>query len=531
MWFFQDRIWSGSLPVEIGLIDFPRQSAFQVADPLNALFATPLIPVLGLTLTYTLLVVGHLVFSGVSAHLLSRYFFKDDRAGFVAGIGFLCAPVLISGIHNGTSEAIAGGWLALCVLALLRFADHGGAKKGVLAAGALVLTCVGGWYAGVCAWIFWLSLLIVGRPEVSRRLVAKRMLLSGALALVVVLPVALSMSSSIDEGHQIGIKSQRELKTVRRSTGSADPVGWVASGDWRSPDFREISRDNEEFIHSHYLGWTLILGAGWIFVRRRKGMGALALSGVAAGLLAMGPVIVRNGQAWVFSDGLVFPMPYFLVEGFPGFASLSLLFRLGMLPMLVLCVAASGVVFSWKKRWWVFALLVFVDLRLLSPVAGLPSVEKAGVSSVFKVLKNAPPGAVMNYPIVGGRPYLYEQTAHEKPVAGRLNLPNNHTSRKLWRVLGEVVSDSPDAARKKLRAVAKKSKTGDCQTIRRQCGYGEFRPTSQPDICRCFSGVRYLVVHQDALARPDMHQNAVRWASEHLTVLASDDKVKVIQLW
>ena len=372
---------------------------------------------------------------------------------------------------------------------------------------------------------------MVGRPGKSRRVVSKRVLLSGALALVFVVPVGLSMNNSLEEGHQIGIKSQRELKTVRRSTGPADPVGWVAAGDWRSPDFREISRDNEEFIHSHYLGWTLILGAGWVFWRRRKGMGALLLSGVVGGLLAMGPVIVRNGQAWVFSDGLVVPMPYFLVEGFPGFESLSLLFRLGMLPMLALCVAASGVVLWCKKKWWILPILVFIDLRFLSPVAGLPTVERAEVSPVFTALNKAPAGAVMNYPIVGGRAYLYEQTVHKKPVAGRLNLPNNHSSRKLWKVLDEVLSLPPELARKKVRAVAKKSKTGDCQTIRRQCDYGEFRPTSQADTCRCFSGVRYLVVHQDELARPDMHQNAVRWASEQLPVLASDENIKVIQLW
>jgi hypothetical protein len=275
----------------------------------------------------------------------------------------------------------------------------------------------------------------------------------------------------------------------------------------------------------------LILGAGLVLLRKRRGMGALALAAFAGGMLAMGPVLVRDGQAWIFSGGLAVPMPYFLVEDLPGFESLSLLFRLGILPILVLAVIAGGLASQLKERWWVFLVLVVVDLRFLSPVAALPAVESASLSPVLSRLAEAPPGAVMNYPIVGGRPYLYEQTAHEKPIAGRLNFPNNHASKKVWNAL-QVAQEMPvEAGRRHLRAIAQKSRTGACEEIRAQCAYGNVRHAGASDLCRCIDGVRYLVIHEDSLARPDMHQGSVDWAEVSLPVLAMDEKQKVIQLW
>ena len=96
LWFFQDRVWAGDLPFTMNLLDFPRESVFQIADPLNGFFAVLLVPVFGLSAAYTTIVIGHLVFSGVGAHLLARVIHRSERAGWIAGVGFACAPVLVS---------------------------------------------------------------------------------------------------------------------------------------------------------------------------------------------------------------------------------------------------------------------------------------------------------------------------------------------------------------------------------------------------------------------------------------------------
>ncbi|MEC7241099.1 MAG: hypothetical protein VXW32_07645 [Myxococcota bacterium] len=532
LWWFQDQIWSGSFPLHLDLLDFPRASGFFIADPLNALLLTPLIPLLGIPVSYSLLVWGHLIFSGVAAHLLARRLHGSEVAGAFAGTAYCLAPVLVSGIQSGTSESMAGGWLALSVMALLKAVERGGRRPVLFAAGGLVLTCLGGWYAGLCAWIVWGALLLFGWPGVQRARSTRRLLAAGVVAAVVCVPLAASMTRSIEQGQQIGIKSERELNTVRRTTGAADPRGWFVPGDWRSPDFREISRDNEEFVHSHYLGWTLIFGSLMAVLRRGRRLGALGFAGGVGALLAMGPVVVLDGRSWVFGEQLAMPLPYFLVEDFPGFSSLSLLFRLGVLPALVLAVAAAGWVGTLpRKRALFFCLLKIIEFRFLSPVAGLTGAQHARVGSAIEALKTAPPGAVMNYPIVGGRPYLFEQIHHQKPIAGRLNFPNNHASKKIWTVLAEASELSGDDARRRIRSIAQKTQTGACEEVRAECDYGELRASGQGDSCRCVTGVRYLVIHQDAYARPDMHQDVVKWASETLPVLAEDAQTKVIQLW
>ena len=107
----------------------------------------------------------------------------------------------------------------------------------------------------------------------------------------------------------------------------------------------------------------------------------------------------------------------------------------------------------------------------------------------------------MNFPVVGGRAFLYEQTAHHKPLTGSLNFPNNATSRKVWKIILDHVADPPD------RLAA------------------QVAQASEP------LGVRYLVVHTDPMARPDMHDTAVRALRDVLPVLAEGDGVRVYRLW
>ena len=129
-------------------------------------------------------------------------------------------------------------------------------------------------------------------------------------------------------------------------------------------------------------------------------------------------------------------------------------------------------------------------------------------------LADAPEGAVMNFPVVGGRPYLYEQTIHRKPIAGTLNFPNNGASRKVWAAILAARSDSESAP----------------ETFRTRVSQQARR-----------SGVRYVVVHFDASVRPDMHDEAVRALSaafEPLPVAAVDatvpeslSPIEVYRLW
>ena len=503
LWFVADALAEGELPWRTALLGHPDGGVLWPADPLNALLALPVTLTLGPSVAYTLLVLAHLVFAGLAAQALADRLFESRTAGWIAGPTFLAAPILVSGVHNGTSEAFAGGWLALSVLLALDAAEG---RRVLLAGVALGLAGIASWYLGLVAWLFWAALLLCGRRGIPRREGSLRLFAVAGLALTLTLPVAwLARQGSTHADNLVGIKSPRELSSVRRSIGPADPRGWFVPGDFRSPDFRVLSRYGEEFVHCHYLGWSLILGAGAVLVlrRRREDKRFLVLGGAAAGVLAMGPVVAMDGTALILDGRLGVPLPWFLVEGAPGLDALSLLYRLAAGPALAVSVLAGGLAASFPRRGLLLLPLALVELRFAAPTAGLPDHESAELAEPIAWLREAPDGAVMNFPVVGGRAYLYEQTAHRKPLAGSLNFPNNRASMKVW---GAMLSSLE--ARESDEAFAERVAT----VARRE-------------------GIRYVVVHVDPMARPDMHDEAVRVLKRAVPAASEAPGLRVHQLW
>ena len=498
LWFFQDALWRGDLPYATSLLDHPGGGTLLVADLPAAFWGVGLVPLLGVPGAYTVLVLARLALAGAAAHGLAREWLGDARAAWVAGVAFETAPVILSGVHNGTSEAFSAAPVALAAWAALRLVRGGGWARVGATGGALLLAALASWYAAVTAFLFVGAILLVGggRQAASRRVAAL------VLGLALTLPWAAAFhAGSTGPDNLVGIKHARELAGVRRTTGAADPRGWLAAGDFRSPDFREMSRYDEQFIHCHYLGWPLVLLALLGVARRREGRLAFVLAGGAGLLLAMGPVLTLGGTPWIVMGDRAVPMPYFLVERLPGFSSLSLLWRLGLGPALALALLASAAVAGRRGAVPAAILAVLLDLLLLSPL-GRPGTAPGSIAPAVHALAGAPEGAVLNFPVVGGRGYLYEQTVHGKPVAGTLNFPNNAAGRRVWRALGDAAVDTPEAARS---TIARRARA---------------------------AGVRYLVVHPDPLARPDMHDAAVRTARALYAPLpAGEGGVEVYALW
>jgi len=498
MWFFQDAVWNGDLPYATGLLDHPRGGALLVADLPAAFWGSLLVPLLGLPASYTVLVLVRLALAGAAAHGLAREWLGPGRAAWVAGVAFETAPVILSGVHNGTSEAFSAAPVALAAWAALRLVRGGGWGRVVTTGVALLLAGLASWYAAVAAFVFAGAILLAspGHQTWRRRLAAL------VLGLGLVLPLAAGFhAASTGKGNLVGIKHEAELAGVRRTTGAADPRGWLAVGDFRSPDFRTMSRYDEQFIHCHYLGWpVLVLGVAGL-ARRREGWQAVALAGGVGLVLAMGPVVSMGGTPWIVLGDRAVPLPYFLVERLPGFSSLSLLWRLAVGPALALALLSAAAVAGRRGAVPAALAAIGIDLLLLSPL-GRPGSAPGSIAPAVHALAGAPEGAVLNFPVVGGRAYLYEQTAHGKPLAGLLNFPNNAAGRQVWSALGDVEVNSPDAARALIGGRARAA------------------------------GVRYLVVHPDPLARPDMHDGAVQNVRALYAPLPADaGGVEVYALW
>ncbi|MEL6345961.1 MAG: hypothetical protein AAFV53_22815 [Myxococcota bacterium] len=502
LWFFQYNTRINGLSLHTELISFPRGGELLVADPLNALLAAPLLPFIGVDVTYTLLVLAQLTFAGVFAHGFARELLPDaPGAGWIAGTAFATAPVLLSGVHNGTSESFAGAWTVLGVWLAWRAARFGGARRVALAVFGVLLGALASWYSAVVVFLFVGAMVLLSPAAGWRDNLSARLSVFFLGILAVVPFAALFKWASATPGNLVAIKTAREMNGIRRSTGPADLLGYFAIGDYRSPDFRVLSRYGEAFFHCHYLGYVLIIGAILsLWQARGPQRRFLWLAAGLGFILSLGPVMVKGGMPIILGTNLVIPMPYFLIEGLPGFNALTLLFRLALAPALgAALLAAAGL--GRFRYWWIAPLVILIEGRALCPLGGLPDTVSTHRGGSFYSLRDAPPGAVMNFPVVGGRGYLYEQTIHGKPVTDSLNFPNNLASKRVWDTILQNLTAPEEILKKRVGAVAK------------------------------IEGVRYLVIHEDTEARPDMHDPAARIIEAHYTPLVGGGEARVYPLW
>ncbi len=483
LWFSHQGLAAGHLPVYTTLLDPPEGGRIVIADPLNALLGFPLVAAWGEVTAYAILVIAHLWLAGLAAHWLGR---RLGGHGWVAGFGFQCAPIVLSHIHNGSSETISVGLLPLALLALVNAVERGGAWRSVLSGVALFLVAFSGWYAGVGAFLVAVAVLLFGWEGVSHRAVVTRVLPALALGLVLTVPFASAVRSVAEaEDGLVDIKNAEDLVRIRRTLGGADPRVFVAPGEFRSPDFAKIEGNPSDRVHTAYLGFALLLLAA------RHGRRRALWVAFAGGLvLALGPVVVVNGFPLNVA-GRALPLPYGIIEDLPGFSSLSLLYRLATVSALLLAVLADRARPAW-------ALLVLAEVALASPARDLPGVTPLQDPGAVRVLAELPDGIVVNLPVLAGRNFLFEQTIHEKPVAGSLNSGINRAG---LRVI---------AAGRKLRS-------------------GDLEKEAFVEIARA-EGVRYVVLHKNMLMDETFVTawNGIRRAFEPL---AEDERTVIYQLW
>ncbi|MBM4368344.1 MAG: hypothetical protein FJ102_19175 [Deltaproteobacteria bacterium] len=496
LWYVARELAAGRLAGSVdGLLNHPAGGSLWPADAVDALVGAPLVWLAGAAPAWSLLCILHLATAGLAAHLLAE---RLGGRGVVGGVLYAASAMSIAHVQNGASEAVLGtSLLPLAALGLLACARGGGPLFPGLLLGVAAL---GHAYTGVLAYLLGAAVLAVGLPGATpgfRKRVALAMIVG---LLVAAGPSALALSAATADDNVVGIKTARELMTIRRTIGPADPEVFVRPGDFRSPDFRELSRYGEDLVHCAYLGGIGVVGA-LASLRRRATPWAMLLAGGLALLLSLGPVLVENGAPVILSGRRAIPLPYLLVESLPGFSSLSLLWRLAQLGSLAVAVLAARAV-ERPLLAWAMAALGLAETLLASPVAGFPRHFDASVGEGIHVLADAPPGAVMNFPVVGARAYLWEQSVHQKPLTGTLNFPNNNAARKVWKVAIEHEKAAPAAMKE---AVVSAARAAD---------------------------VRYLVVHVDARAfDDDMHTGAVRAIKAAFEPMHESPSMRVYRFW
>jgi hypothetical protein len=505
-----NSVAAGEAPWLTSALNFPMGGTLLVTDPVGATLVMPVVLMFGPAVGYTLLVWLQLTFAGLVAHMFASEFLRWRRGSggpgwgpWVSGLSFMASPLLSSHVHNGATEAMSVGWTALAVWLVWRAAVHHTLRSVLAAALSLPLAAVAHWYGGVVAFVFAVIICVGGIGDGSSIRARGRwmplgfgLLLTGLLAMSV-----LEVNDSRDSLTEI--KTEEMVKGVNRTSGSADPLTYVMPGAHRSPDFRKISHHDEKFVHAHYLGFVLLGLCGWAGLRRRRHTGFLMWGGLACLLLSLGPVLIHNARPVLIAGDLAVPLPFFLLEAWPGFDSLSLPWKLALGPALALSLMA-GVALDMRGRRMALGgiALILLEARWMSPAAELNTLVSTVSAPSLVALRDAPDGAVINYPLQPGRPYLFEQTVHGKPIAGMLNQVGNTQAMRLWgRIRTESRSD-PDTFHQAVSSTAERL------------------------------GIRYLVIHTDPDAEPDVYSSAVAELERLFEVPEwGRGQVRVVPLW
>ena len=482
-----EALSQGQVPWRVDTLNFPRGGDLLISDPMGATLVTPFVMVFGHATAFTLLVWLQLTLAGLVLHCFCQEFLLWRRGGgelgfgpWVSGLSIMVAPLVSSHLHNGATEALSIGPTVFSIWMFWRAAIAPCTRHTLYASVALALAAAFHGYGGVVAGVFGLALAVVGPGGDGYRWSLQRWL---PIAVACVLTGGMMAGMAMihhAEGALIGIKSVAQVGDVLRSTGAADPLSYFVPGAHWSPDFRVVSRHDERFMHVHYLGYLLIALAVWTQVRRRRHTGFVVLGGAVCLMLSLGPVLIHQARPLIISGSHAVPLPFFLLESLPGFNMMSLTWKLALGPVIALSMLAGLACDTRGRRMALIAMVgLTIEAKVLSPAAGLFETVSTVPEASLLALRAAPEGAVINYPLQPGRPYLMEQAVHGKPLAGMLNQVANTQAMRLWaRIRAESQSD-PDTFHRAVSSTAERL------------------------------GIRYLVIHTDPNAEPDRYTAAV----------------------
>ncbi len=488
MWFSHHSVAQGRLPWATELLGAPFGGTVLLPDPMAGVFALFAVPALGVAGAYTALVLLRLAAAGLVVHLFAEDWLSEaglepeaaSRAGWLAGIGYASAPVLLAGLQCGTTEAVSGAWPALAAWLCWRASVHGGRKAGVLAALALLGAALSSWYAAVVAFIF-AGVLLLGTP--GRRRLGP--LLAG---LILVLPLAIFTHLTHSDPTHMGTRSPEILAKIRETFGAADLLGFVwPTADANLATFSPAER-GQGYLHTTYLGCVLLLGTIVALVRGLPRARLIGLAGGLCALLALGPVLQINGVqvlGW---------MPYALLESSPGFGGLSLLWRLGAGAALAAALLGAAATRGHRLAVVLGVGLVLAEVAWVSPISAGIARSDVQPSAALTALTSAPMGAVLTVPAFRQHPDLWWQTQHQKPTTGNINRRRGHKAQAwLQAARGQSLSEISTAA----------------QT----------------------TGIRFLLVHKGTTMRENPNQALVRTVRAGVTPLATDETFEIYALW
>lgn len=503
-WWFGNALFvEKEIPLFCSLLNYPQGGYLYFADPLTALMSLPLQGILGLVVSYNLIIVLQLVGGCLAAWLLARDLGLEGPPAVLSGVVYGLSPYALSYcVGSGVSETANLAWLPLYVLFLLRVLRGGTTSDAVAGGVFLFLTAFSCWYYAEFALVLTALVLIFGgEARFSDLPLTRRFRFSQRFG-----PLAVLLQA---------VRSQDHALRLRR-VGPVALVALALTFPAASTFWQVIHNPFNIVMPAHapvrsQETYTSYLGDGWWsvdqhgnrghfnfatlsgFFRPGKGNAVVTLSidrltrvcylgFLVLGLAATGLLLAAPGRRWALafwggttafflfmslgpriylypdpSSPSIGSWPYLAVyHTFPLFKQVAHPFRMLVVAHLGLALLAGFGLARLRERFpagptalfWAASGLVLLETLLVSPTPFPMPVASARVPGIYSVIQEIDGrGAVWDFP--SERPgtmlvpseYYYYQTVHGKPIPYRTSgvLSEALVQNKLHQALNTMV--------------------------------------------------------------------------------------------
>ncbi len=438
-WVAEEILQHGRWPGWTDLIAWPSGGALYFIDTFNALLTLPLQAVAGPVVTHNAIMAGSLWFSAFAAWLLARHLVRSDAAALVAGAAYGFCPHILAQAHNGITESLNIGWLALYLLALLKLMRRPTLGWGLLTWLALSACGVFNWYYGLFAGLITAVLLLWSArydPPPWRAF-----LRNGVIGALVVGPLAAAalwaLKSSMDAPDALVNRDADFVWNSLLFHNMSDLQCFFRPGHFYSPDLKVLY--GEELLIVVYVGWALMAmaAAALIFTKPRRRLLPWLAVAVIFWIFALGPYLYAFGE-YVEIAGRRLPLPFLaFFEALPLFSRISHPFR-----FVIGVELGLGILAAWGLarltasrpawvRWAVgigAAALVVGETWVASPTPLPVATSRAVLPQGYAfVMEDGEEGAILDlpiaFPLLERAVYNWYQVHHGRPIPYTLNEP------------------------------------------------------------------------------------------------------------
>ena len=417
-WWFWENLRSFSLPWETQLLKGPDGGVLWFIDPYAGLIGMLPVGILGVYFAYNLVLVVYLTITSWAAARLASRIAGHGLHTLAASVSVLFGPYLLSEVHNGISEACN---LAPTILALTAAHDafQNNKRRDWLLLGLFLgLTALGSLYylLGVSIVIgVWGCVWLIQKPQADA---LKNALLSALTASVLIAPLLWVMQKSVLADNAIVERGNDAAVDLLQIHNAVDPRTYFWPGGFQSVD---LAAQGEAFLHSGYIGWSILILAA-IGVHRLRlwrwctAIGVLLVLGLGSRLYW--------GDAWVVNDqSQTYVLPYHLLEELLPPQAITHSLRVAMPALLLLgALAAAGL--AKRSRRVTLGVLIAIPLEMIW-IGGSPwppeRTEALDIRAAQHITKSPHEGMILDLPGAVGNTmatsqYLIYQTHTGRPI-------------------------------------------------------------------------------------------------------------------